>query len=189
VVFAVRNDSEWQAFCQALERPELARDPRFADPVTRHQNQDALDEMIRTWTSDLDQYQVMEELQSRGIPSGPVLNARGLLADSHLRARGFFESVEHSPETELGRQEYLSRGWNLSDSDVQVRGEAPRLGEANDYVLGDVLGLNSAEIEDLRTKGVIGEKLLGGGTPSTVPLARQEELGWIVRQEPDYQRD
>ena len=96
--------------------------------------------------------------------------------------------MEHSPETELGRREYLSRGWTLSDSDVQVRGEAPRLGEGNEYVLGDVLGLNSAEIEDLRKKGVIGEELLGGGAPSTVPLARQEELGWIVRHEPDYQR-
>jgi len=188
VVLAVRNESDWQAFCLALDRPELARDPRFADPVTRHQNQDALDEMIRAWTSDLDQYQVMEKLQSRGIPSGPVLNARGLLADPHLRARGFFESVEHSPETELGRREYLSRGWTLSDSDVHVRGEAPRLGEANEYVLGDVLGLNSAEIEDLRKKGVIGEELLGGGAPSTVPLVRQEELGWIVRHEPDYPR-
>jgi crotonobetainyl-CoA:carnitine CoA-transferase CaiB-like acyl-CoA transferase len=188
VVVAVRNDAEWQAFCLALDRPGLARDPRFADPVTRHQNQDALDEMIRSWTSDLDQYQVMEELQSRGIPSGPVLNARGLLADPHLRARGFFESVKHSPETELGRREYLSRGWTLSDSDVQVRGEAPRLGEGNEYVLGDVLGLNSAEIEDLRKKGVIGEELLGGGAPSTVPLARQEELGWIVRHEPGYPR-
>ena len=186
VVLAVRNDSDWQAFCPALGRPELARDPRFADPVTRYQNQDALDEMIRAWTSNLDQYQVMEELQSRGIPSGPVLNARGLLADPHLRARGFFESVEDSPETELGRREYLGRGWNLSDSDVQIRGEAPRLGEANNYVLGDVLGLNSSDIEDLRNKGVIGEKLIGGGTPSTVPLARQEELGWIVRHEPDY---
>ena len=95
IVLAVRNDSDWQAFCLALDRPGLARDPRFADPVTRHQNQDALDEMIRAWTSDLDQYQVMEELQNRGIPSGPVLNARGLLADPHLRARGFFESVKH----------------------------------------------------------------------------------------------
>ena len=186
VVLAVRNDSDWQAFCLALDRPELARDPRFSNPVTRHQNQDALNEMIRAWTSGLDQYQVMEELQSRGIPSGPVLNARGLLADPHLRARGFFESVEHSRETRLGRREYLSRGWKLPDSNVQIRGEAPRLGGANDYVLGEVLGLNSAEIEDLRKQGVIGEMLVGGGTPSTVPLARQEELGWIMRHQADY---
>jgi crotonobetainyl-CoA:carnitine CoA-transferase CaiB-like acyl-CoA transferase len=188
VVLAVRNDAEWQAFCLALDLPDLARDARFADPVTRHQNQDALDEIIRAWTSGLDQYQVMEELQSRGIPSGPVLNARGLLADPHLRARGFFESVEHSPETKLGQREYVSRGWTLSDSDVKIRGEAPRLGEGNEYVLGDVLGLNPEAVEDLRKKGVIGEELLGGGTPSTVPLVRQEELGWIVRHEPDYPR-
>ena len=186
VVLAVRNDSDWQAFCLALDLSELSRDPRFADPVTRHQNHDALDEIIRAWTYNLEQFQVMEELQSRGIPAGPVLNARGLLADPHLRSRGFFESVEHSPEIGLGRRQYLSRGWNLSDSDVKIRGEAPRLGEANDYVLGHVLGLPSTNIGDLRRKGVIGEELLGGGIPSTVPLARQEELGWIVRHEPDY---
>ena len=187
VVLAVRNDSDWHAFCLALGRPALDRDPRFADPVSRYQNQDALDELIRAWTSGRNQYEVMEELQSRGIPCGPVLNAQGLLADPHLRARGFFETVEHSPATGLGRKEYVSRGWNLSDSDIYIRGEAPQLGEANDYVLGDVLGLSRAAILDLRKKGVIGETLLGGVTPSTLPLTRQEELGWIVRHELDYQ--
>ena len=60
------------------------------------------------------------------------------------------------------------------------------MGEANGYVLGEVLGLPAAEIEELRVAGVIGERLEGGGFPNAVPLERQVELGWIAGFEADY---
>ena len=129
----------------------------------------------------------MESLQAVGVPAGPVLNARGLLADPHLRSRGFFQRVEHPSETGLGQREYVSRGWRLSDSHIAIRGPAPRLGEANDYVLMELVGLDRAEVDQLRREGIIGEAPEGGATPSAVPLERQVELGWIVEQDPRYQ--
>jgi crotonobetainyl-CoA:carnitine CoA-transferase CaiB-like acyl-CoA transferase len=187
VALAVRDNADWQAFCAVLGHPELTADPRFADPITRYQHQDELDTIVARWTSSQDQYQVMEALQSRGVPAGPVLNARQLLADPHLHARGFFEVVDHPPEAGLGRREYISRGWKLSGSDVRMRQPAPLLGEANDYVLRQVLGLAQWEIDQLRQEGVIGERPAEGRLPSTVPLAHQVELGWIVAQDPGYQ--
>jgi crotonobetainyl-CoA:carnitine CoA-transferase CaiB-like acyl-CoA transferase len=186
VVLAVRDDADWQAFCQALDQPELAQDPRFADPVVRHRNQDELDGIITTWTSQRDQYEVMERLQNAGVPAGPVLNAGQMLADPHLRARGLFEGEEHPQGTGLGRREYLGRGWKLSDSDVRIRRPAPDLGEANDYVLSEVLGLTSAEIEELHRANAVGRTLEGAPQPSTVPLERQVELGWIADHDPGY---
>ena len=89
VTLAVRDDSDWDAFSRAMELPELADDPRFALPLDRHRNQDQLDEIITAWTYTHDAYEVMEVLQMHGIPAGPALNARQLLADSHFRQRGF----------------------------------------------------------------------------------------------------
>jgi hypothetical protein len=130
----------------------------------------------------------MEEFQSQGVPAGPALNARQLLGDPHLRVRGLFEKGEHPPESRLGAREYLGRGWKLSGNDLRICKPAPSLGENNHYVLGEILGLSTQEIDQLRQDGVIGETLEGASTPSSVPLARQVELGWIVEYDQDYQQ-
>ena len=122
-------------------------------------------------------------LQAGGVPAGPVLNARGMLSDPHFRARGFFEAVDHPPETGLGRREYIGRGWKLSGAEVAIRKPAPMLGEGNDYVLGQVLGLETQAIRRLEQDGVIGRTPSGAASPSVVPLDRQVELGWIVEHD------
>ena len=179
VTIAVRDDRDWEAFCQALGQPSLAGDSRFAHPTVRHGHQDELDEIISRWTSTQSQYQVMEALQSAGVPAGPVLNAKALLADPQYRARGFFQPADHPVETGLGRREYVGRGWSLSESPINPIRPAPMLGEANDYVLSRMLGLNDEEIQRLKDAGTVGDTLADAQTPSIVPLERQVELGWI----------
>ena len=180
VTIAVRDDRDWEAFCQALGQPSLAGDSRFAHPTVRHGHQDELDEIISRWTSTQSQYQVMEALQSAGVPAGPVLNAKALLADPQYRARGFFQPADHPVETGLGRREYVGRGWSLSESPINPIRPAPMLGEANDYVLSRILGLNDEKIQRLKDAGTVGDTLADSQTPSTVPLDRQVELGWIT---------
>ncbi len=179
VTIAVRDDRDWEAFCQALGQPSLAGDSRFAHPTVRHGHQDELDEIISRWTSTQSQYQVMEALQSVGVPAGPVLNAKALLADPQYRARGFFQPADHPDETGLGRQEYVGRGWSLSEALINPITPAPMLGEANDYVLSRILGLTDFEIQRLKDAGTVGDTLADAKTPSIVPLDRQVELGWL----------
>ena len=186
VVLAIRNNDEWKSFCSLLGKDNLAQDNRFKDPVSRHSHQDDLDPFIKEWTRQYKQTRVMEILQNNGIPCGAVLNALGMLSDPNFRARGFFESVEHTPETGLGKREYVSRGWHLESSDVTIRGQAPQMGEANDYVLRDMLGLGESDISYLDEKEAIGKQLAGASIPSMVPLRRQEELGWVAGYDPDY---
>ena len=187
VALAVRDGTEWAGFCQVIGQAELAGDSRFADPISRNQYQDDLDAIIGQWTSVRTQNGVMRELQSRGIPAGPVLNAKQLLADPHLRSRGFFERVEHPPETGLGIREYVSRGWKLSGTAIHIPSPAPTLGEGNEYVLRQVLGLGSSEVEKLREEGAIGQELEGAGIPAVVPLDQQVELGWVAGYDAEFE--
>ena len=189
VALAVRDDAEWEAFCLILEQEEecrTVREEKFAAPLGRLQHQDELDQVVSRWTSTQDPYRVMETLQAAGIPAGPVLNARGLLADPQLRARGFFESVDHPAATGLGRREYIGRGWRLSHNDLAINEPAPLLGEHNQYVLGEVLGLSANKIEALSLAGLIGDSPVDGQPPAAVPLERQVELGWIVDRDKGF---
>ncbi|MDE2781158.1 MAG: CoA transferase [Chloroflexota bacterium] len=180
VVLTVRDDRDWLALCEALGQPDLASDDRFADPITRHRNQTELDRIIGGWTRSRTQAEVVEALRSSGIPVAPVLDGEQLLSDPHLRGRGLFEVVEHPESSGIGRREYLGRGWKLASADVAIRGPAPDLGEANGYVLEEILGLTASQVKSLRRDEVIGEELAGGAAPGVVPLQRQAELGWIA---------
>ena len=185
VALAVRDDTEWLAFCRALGQPELAGDARFNQPLERSRNQDELDAIIARWTETQPSYRVMETLQAVGVPAGPVLNARQLLADTHWRERNYFETVQHPPESGLGRREYVSRGWRLSDAAVHIRSGAPMLGDSNEQVLEGLLGLGGQEIEELVTGGIIGSQPISGSPADAVPLQTQAELGWIVSYDED----
>ena len=99
MTIAVRDDEDWRAFCAALGQPELAALARFATTPQRLQNQDELDGIVAGWTSARTSYDVMEQLQSAGVPAGPVLTAAQALKDPHFRHRGFFENVTHPDDT------------------------------------------------------------------------------------------
>ncbi len=190
VTLAVRDDADWRVFRQILGGEEGFRDildEKFDEPLGRLNNQDELDEIVSRWTSAMGQYQVMEVLQKAGIPAGPVLNARGLLADPHFRARRYFETVEHPPETGLGRRDYIGRGWRLSKNDLSITKPASLLGQENNLVLRQLLGLTEAEVRSLEREELIGKSPVGGRAPATVPLERQVELGWTVEIDPDFQ--
>ena len=169
----------------AGEIPELL-DKRFQASRDRLARQDELDSLVGKWTASRSQYQVMEELQSAGVPAGPVLNAHSLLTDPHFRDRGFFEQVDHPPGTGLGRREYIGRGWKMSGNPLHIRHPAPVLGEANQYILKDVLGLSDPEIEALVREQVVADRPEGASVPPTVPLDQQAELGWIVEWDREH---
>ncbi len=188
VTVAVRNDTDWQAFCGAIGSPDLAADTRFATAPQRLAHQDELDEMVAGWTRERNSYEVMETLQQAGVPAGPVLTAGQALRDPHFGHRGFFERVDHPAETGLGTKEYIGRGWKFSDSDAAVRGPAPLLGEANEYALRDILGLSSGQLEALADQEIIGAAPIGGRPPSSVSMETQVELGWIAAYHPAFTR-
>ena len=186
VALSVRDEEDWVAFCKAIGQPDLVTDPRFADPMTRYENQDDLDALISGWSVSQGQDDIVSALHAHGVPAAPVSNAAQLLRDDHLRERGLFEQVDLHQSSGAGSRSFLGRGWRLSNADVRVRGPAPDMGEANDYVLGGMLGLSREQIERLGIEQVIGKELPGANRPGAVSLPRQKELGWIAGYDADY---
>ena len=186
VTIAVRDDQDWVDFCRAIGAPELGSDARFTTSKQRLDLQEELDAIVGDWTRKRTSYEVMETLQGAGVPAGPVLTAAQALKDPHFRSRGFFERVAHPEQTGLGSRDYIGRGWRFSDSRAEIAGPAPLLGEANGYVLRDLLGLTQGRFDDLTEGEVIGTRPIGGGAPSQVPLETQVEMGWIAGYVTDY---
>ena len=186
VTIAVRDDTDWAEFCGAIDSNDLADDGRFATVSQRLAHQDELDGIVSGWTRTRSSYEVMETLQATGIPAGPMLTAGQVLSDPQFRQRGFFEKVEHPPETGLGSKEYIGRGWKFSKSETRIAGPAPLLGEANDYALRELLGLSQPTITALFEQEIVGNEPVGGRPPSRVSMETQVELGWIAAYTPDY---
>lgn len=152
VAVSVGPDAEFAALCGVLGRPELARDARFADIVSRRRNHDELDAIVGAWTRGRSQDAAAHALQAAGVPAAPVLKIPRLMENEHLRARGFWESVSHA---DAGTWDMEGPVWRMSRTPAHVRVPPPMYGEHNTWVLRDLLGLTDAEIAELEADGVI----------------------------------
>ena len=188
VVLAVQNDSQWADFCQVIGMPQLVSDPRYIDIANRYGRQDEIDVLIKEWTQCRDKYLIMNQLQNLGIPCGPVLKTKDLFKDPHYKERNFFETASHSKNSKMGRRKYLGRGWRFSRINFQDRRPGPELGEANNYILEELLNVPSGQIDRLRELGIIGRMPVDTKAPHPLSLNRQKELGWIQATDQNYQR-
>jgi formyl-CoA transferase len=141
----------WKTLCRIVGRPELGDDPRYADRRDRVQFMDDIDATIEAWTRQRPKHEVLELLASQGIPCGAVLDSREVLADKHLRARGFITDLEHPRR---GTYPMPGNPVRMSESPTEVT-RAPLLGEHNAEVYGKHLGLGAEELDALRRDKVI----------------------------------
>jgi benzylsuccinate CoA-transferase BbsF subunit len=151
VSIAVGSDAEWTALKAVIGDPGL-EDERFAGPAERWQSQDALGPIIERWTRTRPVGDVTSLLQAAGVPAMRVHIEDSIADDPHIAARDFIETVEHP---ELGRRRVVGAPWRFGAGGVGIRRPAPLLGEHNDYVLGEILGLPADEIERLTEAGVV----------------------------------
>jgi formyl-CoA transferase len=150
----------WDAFVTAIDRPELAVDPRFETIRDRHQNGDALHAEISAWTMQRTKFEAMELLAGAGVPCSAVYDTSDIFSDRHLNARNQIRTYTHPTVGEVTMQ---APPIHLSDSDVGLV-PAPLLGQHSFEVLAEELGLGGAEIERLAASGIV-------GAPPLVPTA------------------
>jgi formyl-CoA transferase len=154
VVIAANQDTVFRRLCEAMGRPELATDDRFATHVARGRNQDELDKIIGDWAKALQPADIIEVLSAAGVIAGPINTVAEVVNDAQLRSRGML--VEHYDER-INRP-VLGPGIVpvLSDTPGSVRNAGPaRPGQHNDEIYRGLLGKTDAELDALRTEGVL----------------------------------
>ena len=151
-VIVVSSDEEWQAFRAVVGNPDWSQDKRFEHARGRVEHRSELDARVEAWTLGQDAYAVMEQLQAVGVGAGVAQDIRQVSEDPHLAARKFFVEVD---QPEMGRLRHAGIPMKHSATPGTVRSHAPLLGEHNDYVLRELLGMEPEEIQRLEEVEVI----------------------------------
>lgn len=149
---AVFSDEEWNAFCNVIGNPEWTWDAKFATSVARKENEDELNKLVGQWTVNLAAEEVVALLQTAGIAAGVVNKPQDQFDDPQLKHRQHFQFLEHPL---IGRLGYHSPAYRLSETPFEARMPAPCIGQHNEYVFKEILGMSDDEIADLLAGGVI----------------------------------
>jgi crotonobetainyl-CoA:carnitine CoA-transferase CaiB-like acyl-CoA transferase len=137
---------------RAVDRPELAEDDEYIDPIRRQAHGDEIDGIVAEWICARTLDDVMRVFEAAEVAAAPVYDAQQLLADEHLRARGTFLAVE---DPDLGRMTVQAPVALLSETPGRVDHLGRGVGADNDAVYGDLLGLDAARRDALRDAGII----------------------------------
>ena len=152
VSIAVANDEEWRGLAQAIGSPNWTTEDRFASRYQRQRHRGELDDQLSEWTSQRDAWEITELLQSHGVAAIPVMDAEERLHDRHNQERGLYHEIEHPS---LGVEPIFNLMWNLEKTPPSIRSHAPLLGQHNQQVLCDMLGLTQEELSDLEERQVV----------------------------------
>jgi formyl-CoA transferase len=152
-LIGANQDTVFGRLCEAMGRPELAKDQRYIDHINRGKNQIELDALIENWTKTLTVNELEAKMIKAGVPAGKIYRAPEMLADPHFAAREAIIDVEHPRWGTLKMQNVFPK---LSETPGVVRSIAPQtVGQDNDEIYSSVLGLGPVELADLKTRGLI----------------------------------
>jgi crotonobetainyl-CoA:carnitine CoA-transferase CaiB-like acyl-CoA transferase len=152
LIVAVGNDGQWQKFCRAVDRPEWAADERFATNPLRVQHRDELTPRIAAHLKRRPRSEWERRLAEAGIPHAPVRDYAAAFADPHVAARGMKVTVR-TPE---GKPiDLVGSPFHLGGATLPTPSSPPGLGQDNEVVLRDLLGLSGADVDELRRRGIV----------------------------------
>jgi succinyl-CoA---D-citramalate CoA-transferase len=153
IVIAANADNVFRRLCDAIGRPELVSDPRFATHVARGENQEEIEAIVAEWARARSAAEIDGALNDAGVICGPIYTIADIFEDPQFQAR---EMLVTHVDPEFG--EYVGPGIvpKFSDTPCEVRWSATwQAGSHNRDVYGDLLGLTDAELDELRAEGVL----------------------------------
>jgi crotonobetainyl-CoA:carnitine CoA-transferase CaiB-like acyl-CoA transferase len=157
IVVAVSNDAMWPKLAKLLGRADWAGDAWLKTAVGRRAIEGQIEAAITAWTSTRDSEAAMAALQAAGIASGVARLPIELLRDPQLQARGFIQEVDRAF---IGKHPQPSMPFREGEKPFPIRSAPPTLGEHNQEILGGLLGLSDAQIDQLTREGIIGTEML-----------------------------
>jgi len=152
MIIAVGNDSQFASLCEAIDRPQWARDARFRTNPQRVKHRDELVESLRGITLTRTTAQWVSMLEARGVPCGPINRMDQVFADPQVQARAMRLEMSHPV---AGKVPLVANPIRMSETPVQYRHAPPTLGEHTEAVLGEWLALDAAQLAALHDRGVV----------------------------------
>ena len=152
VVISVDDDAQWPALAELIGRTEW---DRWASRDERRAHHDEIDAAISRWVAERDRDAAVDELLAAGVPAAPVISGRESIDNPQLAARGHQQWMDH---VAVGAVPYPSFPGRFNGRYHRLGRPAPTLGEHNEEILRDVLGLDDAEIARLAETQVIGTR-------------------------------
>ena len=152
IAIGIETDDQWRHLCEAIDRPDLGKDERFAKVEGRRAHQDELDDAISAWTRRHNPHEGEERLQSQNVPASAVETMNELYEDRQLKHRDHFVELDHP---DFGKTTVEGSRFKFSRTPAEITGSAPTLGRENQNVLQNILGYDEEKI----TKLVVAEVL------------------------------
>ena len=152
ILIAANQDTVFGRLAEAMSRPELAKDERYATHTARGMRQQELDDLIADWTRTIDAAPLEQLMDKFGIPSGKIYRTPEMLEDAHFRARDAIVKTLHPKFGELRMQNVAPK---LSATPGGIHSPAPELGQHSEEIYRSLLNFDSARITDLRARGII----------------------------------
>jgi crotonobetainyl-CoA:carnitine CoA-transferase CaiB-like acyl-CoA transferase len=157
IVVAVSSDEMWPKLAGLLGRADWAADKTLKAAAGRRRIENEIEAAIANWTSTRGPDEAMNALQGAGVASGVARLPIDLLKDPHLQARGFIQEIDRAF---IGRHPQPSMPFRETEKPFAIRSAPPTLGEHNHEILGGILGLSGAEMDQLTRDGIIGTEML-----------------------------
>jgi len=152
MVYSVATDGHWKRMCNALGRPDLADDPRFADLQGRVRYGADVNDEIQAVTATMTTEAIVALMDANDVPVAPVNTRASMIDDAHIRHRELLVETEHPA---VGRIRQVRPPVRYSKTPSALRRHAPGFGEHTDEILRDVMGRSDEQIAALRAAGVV----------------------------------
>jgi crotonobetainyl-CoA:carnitine CoA-transferase CaiB-like acyl-CoA transferase len=152
ISIAVADDAEWGALCGALAADSLAADPAFATREKRLAGRHDLDAQIAEITRNHDAAELADRLRHAGVPAFKSMSSIDLCSDDFLWGREAYRMVS---DHKNGTRPIIGPSWRITPDGPTVERGAPLLGEHNDYVYCEILGLTQERLDDLIARNVV----------------------------------
>jgi crotonobetainyl-CoA:carnitine CoA-transferase CaiB-like acyl-CoA transferase len=153
LVIGAANDKLWQKLCVIMGQPELGEKAEFDTNWKRVQRHEEVKVLVEAWTITKPVKEIVDALLAVGIPAAPINNIEQVVNDPHIAgAREMFVEVDHP---KAGKMKITGSHIKLSDTKPCIKTPAPLLGQHNEEVYKDFLGLSADEIAAMKKDGLL----------------------------------
>lgn len=151
VTIACANNALFKKLAVAIEREDLLEIPEYSENHFRKANEKALNAEVEKWTIERNTDEIVKILDAASVPVGPILGVDELVVDPHIEAREMLVEIDHPL---LGKAKYPGNPLKFSETSEFSFERSPILGEHNDYVLKDILGMDDEKINAYKEKDI-----------------------------------